>query len=98
MDEDFADNYCQKVIFWQNITSNLRIIHLQESVPTIVEASADLLPRAELRAIFAHLKSRATILISVFFFSFIFGYPMAEWMIEILLDADGIDRLALRWK
>jgi sec-independent protein translocase protein TatC len=67
----------------------LRIIHLHESVPPIVEASADLLPRAELRAIFAHLKSRATILISVFFFSFIFGYPMAEWMIEILLDADG---------
>ncbi|MGB1802467.1 MAG: twin-arginine translocase subunit TatC [Candidatus Thalassarchaeaceae archaeon] len=54
-----------------------------------MEESADLLPRAELRAIFTHLRSRAVILISVFFLSFIVGYPMAEWMIEILLDADG---------
>ncbi len=67
----------------------LRIIHLHESLPPIVEESADLLPRAELRAIFTHLRSRSVILISVFFLSFIVGYPMAEWMIEILLDADG---------
>ena len=29
------------------------------------------------------------LLVGVFFFAFIIGYPIAEWMIEILLDAEG---------
>ena len=51
--------------------------------------SLDLLPRAELRAIFAHLQGRATLLIGVFVLGFVAGYPLAEVIIEILLDADG---------
>lgn len=51
--------------------------------------SGDLLPRAELRAIFDHLRGRARLLVGVFLFGFIIGYPSAEMMIEILLDADG---------
>ncbi len=50
---------------------------------------ADLLPRAELRAIFAHLRGRATLLASMFVLGFVGGYPLAEVLIEMLLDADG---------
>lgn len=49
----------------------------------------DLLPRAEVRAIFDHLRGRATLLISVFVIGFIAGYPAAEMMIELLLDTPG---------
>ncbi len=54
-----------------------------------MEESGDLLPRAEIRAVFNHLRVRAVLLVGVFFFAFIIGYPIAEWMIEILLDAEG---------
>ena len=67
----------------------MRIIHLHDSPPSIVEESGDLLPRAEIRAVFKHLRVRAVLLVGVFFFGFIIGYPIAEWMIEILLDAEG---------
>lgn len=67
----------------------MRIIHLHDSLPGVVEESGDLLPRAEIRAVFNHLRVRAVLLVGVFFFAFIIGYPIAEWMIEILLDAEG---------
>ncbi len=67
----------------------LRIIHQWVSLPGSVAETLDLLPRAELRAIFAHLQGRATLLIGVFVLGFVAGYPLAEIMIEILLDADG---------
>ena len=69
--------------------NGLRIIHQWVSVPSSVAESLDLLPRAELRAIFTHLQGRATLLIGVFVLGFVAGYPLAEVMIEILLDADG---------
>ena len=69
--------------------NGLRIIHQWVSVPGSVAESLDLLPRAELRAIFAHLQGRATLLIGVFVLGFVAGYPLAEVIIEILLDADG---------
>lgn len=49
----------------------------------------DLLPRAEVRAIMEHLRGRASLLVGVFVIGFIAGYPMAEVMIEMLLDAPG---------
>jgi len=52
-------------------------------------ASGDLLPRAELRAIVTHLRGRASLLIGMFLFGFIAGYPAAEWAIEWLIEADG---------
>ena len=54
-----------------------------------MEKSGDLLPRAEVRALFTHIRARSRVLITVFFLSFLIGYPLAEWMIEMLIDADG---------
>ncbi|MDP7659190.1 MAG: twin-arginine translocase subunit TatC [Candidatus Thalassarchaeaceae archaeon] len=51
--------------------------------------SGDLLPRAEIRAIFSHLRGRFQLLVSMFLIGFIVGYPMAEYAIEWLLDAEG---------
>lgn len=49
----------------------------------------DLLPRAEIRAVVEHLRGRAVLLIGVFVIGFIAGYPTAEVLIELLLDAPG---------
>jgi len=54
-----------------------------------MEESGDLLPRAEIRAIFLHLRRRMKLLISMFIMGFIFGYPIAESIIEWLIDSDG---------
>jgi len=54
-----------------------------------VAESGDLLPRAEIRALFNHLSGKARLLFGVFFLGFVIGYPIAEWLIEILLDAEG---------
>ena len=51
--------------------------------------SGDLLPRAEIRAIFSHLRGRFQLLLSMFLIGFIVGYPIAEYAIEWLLDAEG---------
>ena len=61
--------------------NGLRIIHQWVSVPGSVAESLDMLPRAELRAIFAHLQGRAALLIGVFVLGFVAGYPLAEVMI-----------------
>ena len=47
----------------------------------------DLLPRAELRGLIGHLRSRAFLLVAIFGVGFIGGYPLAGRAIEILLDS-----------
>ena len=47
----------------------------------------DLLPRAELRGLIGHLRSRAFLLIAIFGVGFIGGYPLAGRAIEILLES-----------
>ncbi len=60
---------------------NIRRDHMEES--------RDLLPRAEIRALFSHLRQRMKLLICMFILGFIFGYPIAELIIEWLLESDG---------
>lgn len=60
----------------------------------------DLLPRAELRGLISHLRSRAFLLITIFGVGFICGYPLAGRAIEILLDSsdyrpDGVEVIIL---
>tara|TARA_B100000029_G_scaffold149842_1_gene145084 strand:+ start:2354 stop:3178 length:825 start_codon:yes stop_codon:yes gene_type:complete len=67
----------------------LRIIHLLVAAAASMAEGADLLPRAEVRAVMEHLRGRAILLIGVFVIGFVLGYPAAEVMIEMLLDAPG---------
>jgi len=60
----------------------------------------DLLPRAELRGLISHLRSRAFLLVAIFGVGFIGGYPLAGRAIEILLDSsdyrpDGVEVIIL---
>ena len=60
----------------------------------------DLLPRAELRGLIGHLRSRAFLLVTIFGVGFIGGYPLAGRAIEILLDSsdyrpDGVEVIIL---
>lgn len=63
-------------------------------------AGGDLLPRAELRGLIAHLRARAFFLLAIFGVGFIGGYPLAGRAIEILLDSsdyrpDGVEVIIL---
>ena len=63
-------------------------------------AVGDLLPRAELRGLIGHLRSRAFLLVAIFGVGFIGGYPLAGRAIEILLDSsdyrpDGVEVIIL---
>ena len=60
----------------------------------------DLLPRAELRGIIGHFRSRALLLVVIFGVGFVGGYPLAGRAIEILLDSssyrpDGVEVVIL---
>jgi len=60
----------------------------------------DLLPRAELRGLISHLRKRAYILVGVFFFGFLGGFPASGEAIEWLLESssyrpDGVEIVIL---
>ncbi len=67
---------------------------------TMDGSMGDLLPRAELRGLIAHLRRRAYILVGVFFFGFLGGFPASGEVIEWLLDSssyrpDGVEIVIL---
>ena len=56
------------------------------NLPIDVVRNADLIPRAEMRALIEHLKSRARSLSILFVMALIIGYPLAERMISWAAD------------
>ncbi len=51
--------------------------------------AGDLLPRAELRGLIGHFRSRALLLVAIFGVGFVGGYPLAGRAIEVLLDSSS---------
>ena len=73
---------------------------MEPSRASMESAVGDLLPRAELRGLIGHLRSRAFLLVAIFGVGFIGGYPLAGRAIEILLDSsdyrpDGVEVIIL---
>ena len=52
-------------------------------------ASGDVLPRAALRGLIEHMRRRFYLLVAVFLFGFVAGYPAASEIIEWLIENDG---------
>lgn len=73
---------------------------MKPSPDSMESGSGDLLPRAELRGLIGHLRTRVFLLIAIFGVGFIGGYPLAGRAIEILLDSseyrpDGVEVIIL---